>query len=83
MARLIERMRRALALRHLMDDGPRLAIADMVVRGRVGCDPDADDRVPVLVIDGREVGWKQFGQMLMMFERCQFKLEIKDPSEEV
>jgi len=46
-APLIERMRRALALRHL-DDGPHRSIADMTVRGMVSCDPDADDRVPVL-----------------------------------
>jgi len=83
MARLVERMRRALALRHLADDGPHLSIADMVVRGRVSCDPESEDRIPVLVIDGREVSWAQFGQVLMAFEGWQFKLEIKDPSEEV
>jgi len=83
MARLVERMRRALALRHLVDDGPHLSIADMVVRGRVSCDPESEDRIPVLVIDGREVSWAQFGQVLMAFEGWQFKLEIKDPSEEV
>lgn len=37
----------------------------------------------MLVIDGREVNWEQFGQMLMTFEGWQFKFAIKDPSEEV
>jgi len=83
MGRLVERMRRRLALRHLVDNGQRLSIADMSVRGRVSCDPDSDYRVPMLVIDGREVSWEQFGQMLMTFEGWQFKLEIKDPSDEV
>ena len=83
MSRLVERMRRALALRHLADDGLRLSIADMSVRGRLSCDPDSDYHIPMLVIDGREVSWEQFGQMLMTFEGWQFKLEIKDPSEEV
>lgn len=46
MARLVERMRRALALRHLADDGLRLSIADMTVRGRVSCDLDSDHRTP-------------------------------------
>jgi len=82
-ARLVERMRRALALRHLVDDGSHLSIADMSVRGRVNCDPASDYRVPVLVIDGREVSWEQFGQMLMAFEGWQFKLEITALSEEV
>jgi hypothetical protein len=27
----------------------------------------------MLVIDGREVSWEQFGQMLMTFEGWQFK----------
>jgi hypothetical protein len=35
------------------------------------------------VIDGREVSWEQFGQMLMTFEGWQFKLELRDRSEEV
>jgi hypothetical protein len=37
----------------------------------------------MLVIDGRQVTWEQFGRMLMTFEGWQFKLEIKDPTEEV
>jgi hypothetical protein len=83
MARLLERMRRALSLRHLADDGQRCSIADMTVRGRISCDLESDNRVPMLVIDGREVNWEQFGQMLMTFEGWQFKFAIKDPSEEV
>ena len=82
-ARAVERMRRTLALRHLVDDGLRLSIADTTVRGRVSCDPDRDFRFPMLVIDGRNVSWDQFGLMLMTFEGWQFKLEIKDWNEEV
>ena len=83
MARLVERMRRALSLRHLVDDGQRCSIVDKTVRGRIDCDLGSADRVPILVIDGREVNWEQFGQMLMTFEGWQFKFEIKDPSEQV
>ena len=83
MARLVERMRRALALRHLVDDGLGLSIAEMTVRGKVSCDLELGYRVPMLVIDGREVGWDAFGQMLMSFEGWQFRLEIKDRCEEV
>lgn len=54
----------------------------MSVRGRVSSDPDSDYRVPMLVIDGREVSWELFGQMLLTFEGWQFKLEIKDRSED-
>ena len=84
MARLVERMRRTLAQSHLEKDSLfGLSIKDMQVRGRITCDLDADERVPLLVIDGREVSWEQFGRMLMTFEGWQFKLEIKDRSEEI
>jgi hypothetical protein len=39
--------------------------------------------VPLIVVDGREITWDQFGRMLMTFEGWQFKLEIRDLSEEV
>ena len=42
-----------------------------------------DGRLPMLVIDGNEISWDQFGRMVMGFEGWQFKLEIKDRSDEV
>jgi hypothetical protein len=83
MARLVGRMRRALSLTHLVDEGPRSSIAGKTVRARISCDLESAYHSPMLVIDGREVTWDQFGEMLMTFEGWQFKLEIEDPSEEV
>jgi hypothetical protein len=84
MGQLIERMRRALALRHLeKEPGFGLSIKDFLVRGRIDCDLESDDRMPQLIIDGREISWEQFGRMLMGFEGWQFKLEIRDRSEEI
>jgi hypothetical protein len=42
-----------------------------------------DGRVPLLVIDGCEISWEQFGRMLMSYEGWQFKLDIRDRSEEI
>lgn len=53
------------------------------MRGRIEWDDTHDDRVPLLVIDGREIGWDEFGRMLMSFEGCQFKLNIVDKSEQL
>jgi hypothetical protein len=39
--------------------------------------------VPLVVVDGREITWEEFGRMLMTFEGWQFKLEIRDISEEL
>jgi hypothetical protein len=85
LGRLIEKIRRALATKHLMDHEFGLAIADhQVVRGMIEWD-DAhdDDRVPLLIIDGREITWTEFGSMLMSFEGFQFELKIADKSEEL
>ena len=50
--------------------------------GNIDCDDAFADRVPLLVIDGREIAWDEFGRMLMVFEGFQFKLEIRDKSED-
>ena len=80
--RLVERMRRALSIRHLTDDESGPQIADSTVRARISADMDSDSRAPSLVIDGRTVTWEQFGRMLMTFEGWQFRMEIVDRSDE-
>ena len=60
-----------------------LQIADQTVRGRIEGDSGAERAPVVVVVDGREISWGDFGQMLMTFEGWQFKLEICDISEEL
>ena len=61
-----------------------MQIADhQIVRGRIECDADNDDRMPLLAVDGKEITWQEMGRMLMTFEGFQFKLDIRDKSEEV
>jgi hypothetical protein len=84
LGRLIEKIRRALSVKHLQNGGYGLQIADHdIVRGRIECDDGHDGRLPLLVIDGREIDWDQFGRMLMSYEGSQFKLTIADKSEEL
>jgi hypothetical protein len=84
LGRLIEKMRRALSVQHLKHGDFGLQIADEgVVRGRIEWDENHDGRLPLLVIDGREIDWEQFGRMLMSYEGWQFKLTIADKSEEL
>jgi hypothetical protein len=84
LGRLIAKMRRALSIRHLIDGEHGLQIADhQVVRGRIEWDDAHDGRLPLLVIDGREIDWDEFGRLLMTFEGWQFKLTIADKSEEL
>jgi hypothetical protein len=84
LARLLEKIRRALSVKHLISDQGGSQIADhRIVRGLIEWDEDCDGRVPILVIDGREIGWDEFGRMLMSYEGWQFKLNIADKSDEL
>lgn len=87
--RLIQRIRRALACKYLIRESGHLHIADCLVRGRVewddttdGWDDGSDQAMPILIIDGQKISWKEFGRMLMSFEGWQFELKIRDKSEE-
>ena len=85
MGKMVPRIGRLLAQQHLKTEAhiSGLHIADLLVRGRITWDESEDGRVPMLVIDGREITWEQFGQMVMGFEGWQFRFEIRDQSEEV
>ncbi|MGH8327442.1 MAG: DUF7713 domain-containing protein [Steroidobacteraceae bacterium] len=79
---LIARMRRSLSVRYLVSDEDGAHIADQTVCGRIEWDASGDGRVPLLVVDGRDVSWDEFGRMLMSFEGWQFRVAIRDRSEE-
>jgi len=83
LGRLIERMRRRLAKRDLDETPLGLQIAGQSVRGRIEWDDATYGVLPLVVIDGQEVSWEQFGKMLMSYEGWQFRMEILDRSEEV
>ncbi len=80
---LIERMRRSLSVRYLASDEDGARIAGQTVCGRIEWDASGHGRVPLLVIDGRDVSWNEFGRMLMSFEGWQFQVAIRDRSEDV
>ena len=81
--RLMEKIRRALSVKHVVSGDYGLQIADRTVRGRIEWNSECEGRVPLVVVDGRELPWDDLGRMLMTFEGWQFRLEIRDMSEEV
>jgi hypothetical protein len=83
LARLVERMRRSLSVKHLTQGELGPQIAEQCVRARIEWDDEHDGHLPLLVIDGREVSWEEFGRMLMSFEGWQFRMDIGDRSEEL
>ena len=84
LGRLIAKIQRALAVKHLEDSEYGLQIGQAgVVRGFIEWDDAQDGRLPLLIIDGREISWDDFGRCMMTFEGSQFKLEIRDKSDEL
>ncbi len=81
---LFERMRRALNQKHIEScDLTKHRITDQdTVRGYITSNSEGDREHPLLVIDGKEVEWNEFGQMLSTYEGFNFKLEIFDKTEE-
>ncbi|WP_259460559.1 hypothetical protein [Paraburkholderia sp. BL23I1N1] len=83
LGRLVEKMRRALAVKYLAINGSQFQIRDQTERGLISSDPAGPGEVPVVVVDGREIGWDDFGRMLAAFEGWQFRLEIRDLADDV
>lgn len=83
LGRLVEKMKRALAVRDLAINGSQFQIRDQTVRGLISSDPAGPGDIPVVVVDGREIGWDDFGRMLAAFEGWQFRLEIRDLADDV
>ena len=53
------------------------------MRGKIEWDSAQDGRIPLLIIDGREITWDELGRILMSFEGWQFKLTVVDKSEDL
>jgi hypothetical protein len=89
LGRLVARIRSTLATKYLEDGKYGLQVKGMEVKGKIEADmSDPTDLhgatpLPMMVIDGREVSWDQFGEMLMSFEGFQFKLQIIDKSKDL
>ena len=82
LGRLIAKIRRGLSVKYLEKGDWCWRIANQSVRGTIHTEPHPEHSVPVVEIDGRAISWEYFGQMLATFEGWQFKLEIRDKSEE-
>ncbi len=81
---LYQRVREGLSLRHVEETDLGWQVNDgRRIRGRIDWDPESDDRVPIVVIDGREFSWREVGRMLMSFEGFNVEMTIRDSIEVV
>ena len=84
LGQLVQKIRKTLSIKYLVrDERHGLQIKDMEVRGRIDSAYPEAEREPVMVIDGREMSWDEFGRMLMSFEGWQFRMEFSDRSDEM
>lgn len=81
-AKLVERMMNGLYQKHLQRSdltNTWQINKKRVVRGKISSDLLGDTdygHPPLIVIDGKELNWEDFGRMLLTFEGFNFKLEI-------
>lgn len=82
LGRLVSKIKRGLSTRYLEETHGRTHIASHdMVRGQIECDLDCPERLPLIIIDGREFTWDEFGQMLAGYEGWSFQLEINERGE--
>jgi len=81
---LIARVKRGLGRKHIEAGryGNDKITGEGVVRGHITSDIKTGSRLPILVIDGREISWHDFGEMVMAHEGFNFRLDMIDRSEE-
>jgi hypothetical protein len=82
--RLYEKMRREMGKRHVQhtEYGWQLTRQDSLV-GRIESDLNADDRQPLLIVDGKALTWDDVGRMLMTYEGFTLRLAVEDSIEVV
>jgi hypothetical protein len=69
--KLIEKMRRLLAVAHIRASDLGLQIVEQTARGRIEWGREEDSHRPCVVIDGRRVDWDELGRMSPVHGRVQ------------
>ena len=86
--KLYEKMKRVLCKKHISwskETDSWVISEEDIVRGQITCEYDSSDfdRTPMVIIDGKDISWDDFGQALMSYEGFNFKMQIFDRSEEM
>lgn len=53
------------------------------IRGEIQWDHESDplEQIPLIVVDGKELTWAEFGKTLLTYEGFQFELKFMDPAD--
>jgi hypothetical protein len=79
--RLYQKMRAAMAIRHIARTEHGWQIIDRSLTGRIEWDPDTEGTTPALVVDGQALSWDEVGRMLITFEGFTLEARVEDTIE--
>jgi len=85
---LYERMIKTLNRKHIFknkDTDDWQITGANIVRGQISCNKKSIgySRKPMMIIDGKEISWEDFGKMLIPYEGFNFRLQILDQNNEI
>lgn len=83
--RLEEKIKRSLSTRHLEyhAESHTWGTCGDIIRGQIKWNPQHEGQVPLIIVDGKEVAWEEFGRIMMTYEGFQFILKFVDPADDV
>lgn len=83
--RLEEKVKKSLSTKHLEyhEESHTWGTCGDIIRGQIRWDPEYEGQVPLIIVDGREVTWEEFGRIMMTYEGFQFVLKFVDPSDDM
>ncbi len=85
--KLLNKVRKLVSRKYIEEEKTRWGIMHFIkedeVVGRIEWDEQYEGRLPLVIIDGKEYSWEEFGEMMTSFEGWDFKLKIFDSWEDV
>lgn len=81
--KLTEKIKQGLQKQYItLDEEGHKHFKDDIIVGDITWYDDTDDRLPLLIIDGKEYNWNDIGRMITAYEGFKIKLEIFDRSDD-
>ena len=83
--KLEERVRMALRVKHIEyhKESDTWIARNHIIRGQIKWDEATEGQTPLIVVDGKELKWEEFGKTMMTHEGFQFVLKFVDPSDDM
>jgi len=83
--KLEERLKKALKVKHIEyhKESHTWTTCDQIIRGQIRWDDETEGETPLIVVDGKDLTWTEFGKTIMTYEGFQFVMRFVDPSDDM